>query len=44
MEVKFYLSYYATKLCSKNVTGIDTSKFAEKDDLRKRFCKRKIRS
>ena len=44
IEVELYQSNYATKLCSKNATGIDTSKFAKKDGFRKRCCKLKIRS
>ena len=33
INVKVDLSNYATKAESKNATGIDTSKFAEKSDL-----------
>ena len=33
MKVELDLSNYATKIDSKNATGIDTSRFAKKVDL-----------
>ena len=33
MEVELDLSNYATKADLKNAAGVDTSKFAKKDDL-----------